>query len=1628
MMKPILFAARRAFSRLRVAAVVALAAIVVPTAPASAQEFLANQIEGLISSETMRVEIEGLSGALTGNIRIDSVTVSDPQGVYLTARDLAMDWSPLAIVRSRVDVEALTAASIVLERLPAAAPADPNAEPSSGLPNITADIQRIAITEFVLGEAIAGVRARLSMNARLALENDPTRLETELDIQRLDQPGEIRASIAFAPEENRLGIDVDASEPAGGLVATLLALPGAPPVALTINGQGPLADFMANGQLTVGTEPAATLTARVADVAEGRSIAASLNVAAERFVPDAYRAYVDGGATLDVQAVLRDDGVAVIDQAALASGRISASVTGTLDRAGPQTALEIAVSGRDGAAIPLRFGAEPSQTVLDIASLNGTVAGALDAATIALNASAPTAGYGPYVASDLTARVSSEGFDIAGLTGPLAIELAAASVASPEGVTDRFLEGPVRIAANGALGPNGITVSGSQVTTDVANAAITGTAALNFSTFDLTLSSDFETLALSAAVIPLSGDRLQLGGSVSRAVDGALGVRDLAIRSERLIVDGTASLSGETITADVTGTVDAPEGENAAISGQAQFALTASGPSAQPDVDITLNSNGLRVNGRELADLRVAARGAFVSATPSGTVEISGTLDGAPLSGNATVETLPSGERRISNLAIRQAANAITGDLILTEAFAPVGTLDVAFADVGPLAALALQQMNGDLRGTIALSVNAADFPVADIDLVSTRLAVGGNVLSGADIDLSVEDYLGRPFPTGAIRATRIEAGGATVEALALDLARQGEFTRLDATARANAIPVTRGGQAQIAPTETVIALDALTADIPDAAVRLREPARLRIADGTTTLGALALDIGAGSIIVQGTAGATLELTAGLTDVPVAAANPFVTGLDATGTLTGNAAVLGAADDPEARFEINATGVETSQTRAAALAPVGAILSGQYAGGTLELQTARIDLGDGAVTARGRIGEALDVTLELDAVPAALANGFVEGIGASGALEGSVRATGSIAEPSLVFDLTGTGITAREVAEAGIAPLTLDVAGGYANDLLTLETARANIGTSSLTASGTVGQTVDLDLVMTELPVGLANAFVPGLKASGTLSGTATASGDLVNPGAVFDITGTRITAEEIAAGGIPPIELRLAGSFANGTAELQTAVANIGEASLTATGTVGRTLDLDLALNAVPVGLANGFVPGLDATGTVSGTATATGTLADPAATFALTGRDITAARIAASGIDPLSLDLAGSVADMTATIETARVTVGDGSLTASGTVGEALDLQVAMTRLPVGLVNGFVPDLGASGTLSGNATATGSLADPQATFQLSGEGISAAQIEASGIDPLVLSLDGSFAAGTATIRTARADIGDGSLTASGTIGQALDLDVSLEQLPVALANGFVPDLGASGTISGSAKATGSLADPAATFRIDGSNITATQIAASGVAPLELDVSGRCAAGTATLETALATIGDGSIEASGTVGQSLDLVVRLNALPVGLVNGFVPGLDATGTISGNAEATGSIANPSANFTIDGSGITARQVRASGVAPIELDLSGNYAAGTATIETARATIGDGLVEATGTVGRALDVDVTITRLPVGLANGFVPDLDARGTVSGTASATGSLAAPDAVFDISASDVSTGQTRAAGAPA
>lgn len=1608
----------------------ATGAVVAMPAPVQAQGFVANQIEKLLSSETMQVEIEGLSGALSGAVRIESVTLSDPDGVFLTANDLAMDWSPLALARSNVAIQSLTAARIELTRLPIGGETAEDEAGGGGfsIPAITADIGEIAIAEFILGEAVAGIPARLSANASLQLAAEPTSLSARAAIRRLDQAGDIDLDLAYAPSENRLVVNVSASEPAGGIVAGLLDLPGAPPVNLTISGEGPLSAFAANGTLDIGAERAITIQANVADEANGRRVAATVSTITGPFVPEQYVDIVGERADIAANVLLRDDGAYVIDQGTLASGSLRLAAAGTFDRAGPSTDLSVSLTTPEAAPVPLAFGAIGSRTSLEIASLQARVSGPFSALVVDATALARTAGFEAYIAREATLRLQSSGFNVDALTGPFTVNADIVAASAPAGIAADILVGPIAIAAEGALGENSLTLSPSTIRTAVAELGLSGGAALDFSTFDIALTSSFETEALAAAARPYTGERLAIAGGVARDAEGNLALRELRIEGEGLAVTGTASLAGETIAADITGRLDQAANETTPFSGSATFDLDASGTLDAPAVLLTGRAARLLVGGRELADLNARIEGTFAADAPTATVMVAGTYGGEPLEVSANVGTLPDGLRALSGLVVRQGENSLTGDLTLNAAAQPEGRLAIDAPNVSVLGALAGQDITGDLAGEIVFTLDGQT-PVVAVDLTSGSLAAANNSLSGLAADLSVRDYVIRPVATGSLRAGAIDNPSIAISSLVADLADAGEATAIDASVTLNGVPTTFEGDFGLIETGIRLALRTLTAEIENAAIALEAPATIETGAGLTTIEPLALTIGDGRLDLTGSIGTGIDLQLALDGVPLGVANPFVEGLDAAGTLTGTLTAAGSATNPRADFTLQGAGIETSQTRAANLSAFSLDVNGDYRAGTIRLANAAIDLPEGSLTAVGTIGEALDLAVTLDGIPVALANGFVDGLDARGTIEGTLDATGPRDNPNVAFVVTGSGITADGLASSGLEPFALDLAGTLRNGVVILDRALADLDTGAIRATGRFGRFFDLDIALETVPAAIANAFVDGLDATGGISGTARVAGSLAAPDATFALNSTDISAATLRTSGIQTVRLDVAGGYAGNILTFERAVVDAGRGSLSATGTLGRTIEANVTLDSLPLALANAVSPTIGAEGSASGTASVSGTLANPMAAFDIALDAASVAQTRGSGVAPLDATLQGTYADGSATLQAARIDVGAGSLEATGTVGQILDLAVTLNQLPVALANGFVDGLGAQGTLSGTASAQGTIAEPRATFDLTAAAVSVAQTRAGNVPPLNAVARGAYADGTATIETANVEVGTGRLSATGSVGRTLNLSVDIASLPLALADGFVDGLGAQGTLSGSATATGSINNPSANFDVSAAGVSVAQTRALGVPTITAQAAGTYGGGAADLANArIDFAGGGSVTASGRVGQTLDVDVTLNAIPASAFAAAVPDIAPQGTISGTASATGPLANPSAQYDIEVASLSVAQTREVGVGPLNVGANGSYGGGTVTLQ-ALTIAGSGIdFSASGTADvqgtPSFDIDANGT-VPLSIANRILAEggRSVQGTVAVDISASGTAANPNINGTITTSGASFTDTGA-----
>ncbi|WP_420409585.1 translocation/assembly module TamB domain-containing protein [Hoeflea sp.] len=125
--------------------------------------------------------------------------------------------------------------------------------------------------------------------------------------------------------------------------------------------------------------------------------------------------------------------------------------------------------------------------------------------------------------------------------------------------------------------------------------------------------------------------------------------------------------------------------------------------------------------------------------------------------------------------------------------------------------------------------------------------------------------------------------------------------------------------------------------------------------------------------------------------------------------------------------------------------------------------------------------------------------------------------------------------------------------------------------------------------------------------------------------------------------------------------------------------------------------------------------------------------------------------------VNDGVARIERLVISPGGGEISVTGTAGgENLDINAAISSLPLSLVNTLAPGTGLSGTVSGTVDVTGPPSSPQVRYDLNGRGVGAAA--ASSIADVALSIDasGGFSNGRLNF-DARATGGGLSFTVDG-------------------------------------------------------------------------------------------------------------------------------------------------------------------------------------------------------------------------------------------------------------------------------
>ncbi|MDC0739412.1 translocation/assembly module TamB domain-containing protein [Cognatishimia sp. SS12] len=216
------------------------------------RSYLQGLLEDNLSAAGRDVRITGFSGALSSQASLQELTIADDDGIWLTLRDVVLDWDRSALFSRRLDVTQLTAKEIVLARLPApegATTPSPEARPFA-LPElpVAIEIRKLEAEKITLGAPLLGDEIALSLEGEIALANGEG--SADISLARIDGPkAELSFQASYANATRNLALALELDEAADGIAARLLNLPGAPSVNLSIEGTGPLSDYAADVRL-----------------------------------------------------------------------------------------------------------------------------------------------------------------------------------------------------------------------------------------------------------------------------------------------------------------------------------------------------------------------------------------------------------------------------------------------------------------------------------------------------------------------------------------------------------------------------------------------------------------------------------------------------------------------------------------------------------------------------------------------------------------------------------------------------------------------------------------------------------------------------------------------------------------------------------------------------------------------------------------------------------------------------------------------------------------------------------------------------------------------------------------------------------------------------------------------------------------------------------------------------------------------------------------------------------------------------------------------------------------------------------------------------------------------------------
>ena len=1027
----------------------------------SEQSVLASLISRALSTPTSQVRIGAVEGALSSDATIHDIVLSDKDGVWLRLDRARIRWRRTALLRRRLEIDALEIGHLEVLRRPAKAADGVKDADKPLLPElpVKVEVKSFTLANLDLGQPLMGQAVQVTATGDTSLGSPAEGLVFNLDGHRLDGAGSFGAALAYVPKGDVLKLRVALDEPAKGLVSKLAHLPGEPPVVFHLVGDGTLDAFKADLDFHAGPTIDSTGTIGMAHQEAGRALAVRLGGHLGALLPSVAAGVFAGETDLLADARLGSDGTIALDRLALTShlARLDAHGTYNADKT-----VNFATSVRavpDDGEVSHAGGATIRKLVFD-----GSVQGRLKTPSIVAklslaDAHLPQGSLGAIEAS-FSATPSGEVTDA---TTQVALDgtVRATGLALSDAALSRAIGGSASLVLHGTTTMSGEArfprleartptlavsftgdVSPSRVAGrvggeapdlsrfgEVAGLRLAGRTSLaidlagspKLGTLDARIAANAQGLATGiAAVDRLAGQTVALKGRV-RLADRVYAVDDLELAGAHVAakVDGTLAPRAADLKAHV-GLPDLAQ-VDARLTGVGALDAHLTGRLDSPDVSLTATIDRVTAMGRPIPHLALAATAADLRGASMGRVTLDGTVDGKLARGLVVLERVRPIDRggwMLKTLDLAIGSVTLRGSGALDADRLARGSFDLTAGNLDDLTPLAMSKLGGSLSlgatlttpdggQSLSLAGHGADLKAAGAAIRKFSLRADGR------------DIYRRPVIDADAGIDQAVIGGQTISGVTFSAKGTPARSAIKLAAHAAGFDLDAAGD--IVPGATNrLELVRVSARRGSRSIALARPAELDLAEGGVMIRHLALGIAGGRLTVDGRAGKTLDLTVDARAIPLAAADIAMPGLGLSGTLDASARIGGPASAPSGPYRIDVKRLVAPQTKGAGVPPIDIAASGHLEGHRASLE-AKVSAGRGALfTASGSLpldtAGALDVKLA-GKVDAAMANPMLGASGRSvtGSLLLDVRLAGTRASPRIGGVATMSGGTFRDV-------------------------------------------------------------------------------------------------------------------------------------------------------------------------------------------------------------------------------------------------------------------------------------------------------------------------------------------------------------------------------------------------------------------------------------------------------------------------------------------------------------------------------------------------------------------------------------------------------------------------------------